>query len=130
MRKVWDKQVIRWAAVVAWMALIFVLSAQSQLPDLTGGRLPEAQSVLGHFTVYLVLAWLWRRALAGAGVARPGRWAFVLTLLYALTDEFHQAFVPQRLPSILDLVTDAAGVAVALGCRRVVRRRSLQSSPG
>lgn len=122
MRKLWEKQAIRWAAVLAWMVLIFGLSAQSDLPDLTGGRLPGAQSVLGHFTVYLVLAWLWRRALAGAGVAQPGRWAFVLTLLYALTDEFHQAFVPGRMPSILDLVTDAAGAGFALGFRRVVRR--------
>ena len=130
MRELWKKQALHWAALLAWMALIFALSAQSRLPDLTGGRLPGVQSVLGHFTVYLVLVWLWRRALAGAGVARPGRWAFVLTLLYALTDEFHQSFVPQRLPSILDLVTDAVGAAFGLGCRHVVRRRSVQASSG
>ncbi len=66
----------------------------------------------------------------GGGGGSAGRWAFVLTLLYALTDEFHQAFVPERLPSILDLVTDAAGAALVLGCRRIVRFISLQASPG
>lgn len=122
MRKLWGKPAIRWAAVVGWMALIFFLSGQSDLPDLTGGRFPDVQGILGHFTVYLVLAWLWGRALAGAGLPHPGGWAFVLTLLYALSDEFHQRFVPARLPSFFDLATDAVGAAVGLGLRRLVHR--------
>lgn len=104
---------LRWAAVVAWMGLIFLLSGRSQLPDLIGGW-PGFQDVLGHFLAYGVLALLWRWALVGAGVARPGRWAFVLTVLYGLSDEFHQSFVPGRHPDIFDILTDAAGAAAAL----------------
>lgn len=104
---------LRWAAVAAWMALIFFLSGQSRLPDLTGGW-PEIQDIVGHFVAYGVLALLWRWALSGAGVARPGRWAFVLTLLYGLSDEFHQSFVPGRHPDLFDILTDAAGAASVL----------------
>ena len=114
MQRVWNHQWVRRGAVVVWMGVIFYLSAQSTLPDLTGGRFPELASIAGHFTVYFVLALLWRRVLAGAGVRRPVLWAFALTLLYGVSDEFHQGFVPRRHPDIFDLPTDAAGAAFAI----------------
>ena len=43
------------------------------------------------------------------------RWvlALVLAVLYALTDEFHQSFVPGRHPSLVDaLVIDGAGAGL------------------
>lgn len=105
----------RWVAALAWMALIFFLSSQSRFPTLIRG-LPGLQDILGHFAVYGVLAILWRWALSGSGVAHPTRWAFVLTLLYGFSDEFHQSFVPGRHPDPFDILTDAAGAAVALAC--------------
>ncbi len=108
---------LRWSAVVAWMALIFFLSGQSTLPDLTGGW-PEIQDIVGHFAAYGVLALLWRWALAGAGVRRAGLWAFVAAVLYGISDEFHQSFVPGRHPDLFDILTDAAGAAVTLAVER------------
>jgi len=46
------------------------------------------------------------------------RWwlAFLLAVLYAITDEFHQSFVPGRHPSWVDvLVFDSGGAIIALG---------------
>ena len=41
--------------------------------------------------------------------------AFLLTVLYALADEFHQSFVPGRNPSLVDaLGFDTAGAAIIL----------------
>ncbi len=41
--------------------------------------------------------------------------AFLLAVLYALSDEFHQSFVPGRTPSLLDaLGFDAGGALLAL----------------
>ena len=34
-------------------------------------------------------------------------------LLYGISDEFHQSFVPNRCPSVFDLIADAGGAAVA-----------------
>ena len=44
--------------------------------------------------------------------------ALLLAVLYALTDEFHQSFVPGRHPSWVDaLVIDGGGAAIALGLK-------------
>ena len=46
------------------------------------------------------------------------RWwvALLFAVLYAITDEFHQSFVPGRHPSWVDaLVIDGGGAAIALG---------------
>jgi VanZ family protein len=105
---------LRWAAVVAWMGLIFYLSAQPRLPLVMPPGLPQIQDIIGHFTVYAVLAvFLWW-ALRGAGVRRPMLWALVAAVLYSFTDEFHQSFVPNRHPDPFDLATDLAGAAAAL----------------
>src|SRR3954469_4439695 len=97
----------RWLAIAGLMALIFFLSSQSQLPSP-----PDALADLifkkgAHFTVYAVLAVLFRRALP------PSRsiWAlsWVLTVLYAASDEWHQSFVPGRHPQFTDVLIDACG---------------------
>jgi VanZ family protein len=102
-----------WLPVVAWAGLIFTLSS---IPDLgTGlGTWDLVLRKLAHAAEYAVLGVLLLRA-----IGRPGA-AFVLATLYAATDEIHQAFVPGRQASPLDLAIDAAGAAVgiALATRR------------
>jgi hypothetical protein len=104
-----------WLPVVAWAGLIFTLSA---IPDLgTGlGGWDLVLRKLAHAAEFAVLGLLLLRALGHA-------WsAFWLGVAYAVTDEIHQAFVPGRLGSPMDVAIDAAGVAagvvVALRFRR------------
>ena len=78
-----------WLPVVAWAALIFTRK-------------------LAHAAEYAVLAVLLWRAL------ESGWAAFWLAVAYAITDEIHQAFVPGRHMSPLDVAVDAAGAAVGL----------------
>ena len=49
----------------------------------------------------MALPWLWMAALA-------------LTIAFAASDELHQAFVPGRVPSWLDLGFDGLGAVVGL----------------
>ena len=96
-----------WLPVVAWAGLIFILSS---IPDLgTGlGGWDLVLRKLAHAAEFAVLGLLLVRALA-----RP--WAaFWLGSAYAVTDEIHQAFVPGRLGSPVDVAIDAAGVAVGV----------------
>jgi VanZ family protein len=106
------RQWLRWAAVVAWMGLIFFLSAQPQLPSLTPG-LPSLQEVGGHIIFYFVLASLWSWALGGAGVRHACWWALAIAALYGISDEFHQSFVPHRDPSLFDWRNDVMGAGAA-----------------
>jgi VanZ family protein len=114
MRFLRENCAVRWAAVVAWMGLIFYLSAQPRLPLVLPPGFPQIQDVIGHFTVYAVLVVLLWWALRGTGVRRPQLWALAVTVLYSFTDEFHQSFVPNRHPDVFDLATDLAGAVTAL----------------
>jgi VanZ family protein len=101
-----------WLPLVAWMGLIFFLSAQPDLPHLESGWLDMAFSSGAHAFMFGVLAVLWMRAVGD----HPRFWlvAFGLTLLYGLSDEFHQAFVPGRTPDPLDVLCDGLGALVGL----------------
>ncbi len=51
-------------------------------------------------------------------------WALLLAVLYALSDEFHQSFVPGRHPSWVDaLVIDGSGAALMLLAVTSMRKR-------
>jgi VanZ family protein len=51
--------------------------------------------------------------------------AFLIPTIYALSDEFHQSFVPGRHPSLLDaLVIDTGGAAFALLMAFLVMKRN------
>lgn len=52
------------------------------------------------------------------------KWAFIMTVCYAASDEFHQLFVPGRAGMVQDVVIDSLGVAVVTwilwkNCRRI-----------
>jgi len=100
------------------MGLIFYLSAQPRLPRVMPPGLPQIQDVIGHFTVYAVLAVLVWWALRGAGIRHPMLWALAVTVLYGVSDEYHQSFVPNRHPDVFDLATDFAGAVIALSVAR------------
>ena len=129
MRTLRERQITRWAAVVAWMGLIYFLSSKSSLPRLIPPGLPQIQDAVGHFAVYAVLVVLAWWALRGAGVRHPGFWALVIAVLYGASDEFHQSFVPDRNPDLFDLATDLAGAATALLIVRWWQARGQVAAP-
>jgi VanZ family protein len=119
---------LRALAPLALMGVIFYLSAQPP----TGPDLPEFTRVIAHFTEYALLAALWAWALAPALGRRALAAAGVISLLYAMSDEFHQSFVDDRQSDPFDVLVDALGIAVALSLihlsvRRAAARRTQTS---
>lgn len=114
------RPLFRWSGAVAWMAVIFLFSS---LPDLRTG-LPSMWEVilriLAHAAEFGVLAFLFLLALRQS-TRRAVLWSFVLTVLYALTDEWHQSFVSGRVASGWDVVVDAAGAILTLTGRPLFR---------
>lgn len=77
------------------------------------GRIQLFIRKCGHFTEYAILAVLiWRavRPMDRRGWAWPdARFAVMICLAYAATDEFHQTFVPSRVGSVVDVAIDTTG---------------------
>ena len=102
-------------ASVAWMGLIFGLSARSTIPKPPGLSL-DVTSIAGHFSVYLVLAVLlyWVLTFLMKPGGRRYLMAWALAVLYGVSDEWHQSFVPGRTPDVFDVMTDGIGAAVGV----------------
>ena len=115
-----------WLPVLLWMGVIFVMSSRSNLPSHPNETVDFMAKKAGHVTEYGVLAFLLWRAIPSTGSGRRSKgrgWpalssfggAFVLSLLYAVSDEFHQTFVPGRNGALTDVGFDAVGALFALG---------------
>jgi VanZ family protein len=107
--------VAAWLPVLVWAGLIFAFSAQGDLTFFPDHSLDFVVRKLGHMGIFGVFALLLWRALAGTTtLRRPWAWALALTILYAITDELHQALVPGRTASGQDVGIDAAGALIAV----------------
>lgn len=129
MIKVWS-----WFFVVAWMLVIFFLSHQpatesSRLSLSVTGWLLNFFFVMipgelfsidqfhflirkaAHFIAYFILGILVLRAFVNSGVRgwKSVVYAFLLSLIYAISDEFHQMFVPGRAAQVRDVFIDGSG---------------------
>jgi VanZ family protein len=98
------------------MALIFALSHQSVLVEIEHAVGEKTFYKTAHVVVYAILAWLWWRALSAR---REVGWrvltvALGLTVLYGISDEVHQLFIPGRYGRIADVLFDASGALVMI----------------
>lgn len=129
--------ILSWSAVVFWMGVIFFLSHQpaSESSDLSSGItdviVHTMQNIApfisieedffhhfirksAHFTAYLLLGMLVIHALRMP--YRKGYiMAFLISVLYAMSDEFHQLFIPGRSGELRDIAIDSVGAATGIG---------------
>lgn len=118
----------RWGPVIAWMALIFFLSAQAQLPTAETRWLDFVLEKSAHIFEFAVLAALLMRAMGSLELVhwRAYGVAVLLAWFYALSDEFHQSFVPVRTADWTDILFDWLGAVLGAGLwmyRRMAHRR-------
>jgi VanZ family protein len=105
---------IAWVAAILWMLAIFIMSS---IPLYRLPRGPEYIPAIIHFTEFFILASLLIWALSG-GFGRRLHFisvftAFAVSVFYGVVDEFHQIFVPGRVPDAWDILLDATGAAAA-----------------
>ena len=68
-----------------------------------------------HFIAYLVLGFLVSHAMKSE--VHPAKWggaSLLLCAAYAISDEFHQLFVPGRGPMLKDVLIDGLGAAIGI----------------
>ncbi len=146
------KKSLSWIVVILWMALIFYLSHQpaTESDELSTGiteviiqtvekvapgmeidirSLNHTIRKNAHFFAYLVLGVLVINALRASGIKgyRSIALALGICILYAISDEVHQLFIPGRSGEVRDVLIDTAGASVGimvyLVVGRVVERR-------
>ncbi|MGH9461520.1 MAG: VanZ family protein [Vicinamibacteria bacterium] len=98
-----------WGPLVAYMWLIFYLSSSSR-PTLLDYAPDYALHFVGYFIMGVLSVRAFARGLALPVGGRPTLYALVLAMAYALSDEWHQAFVPRRTASLEDLAADFLGI--------------------
>ncbi|MBU1999279.1 MAG: VanZ family protein [Candidatus Omnitrophica bacterium] len=102
-----------WLPVFFWCWLIFYFSS---IPNLKTqwGAWDLILRKAAHISEYLILTWLLYRGVRGSFRLTNFYlyfWPSLLALLYAVSDELHQAFVPGRGPSLRDILIDSIGIA-------------------
>ena len=140
-RRLW-----RYGPLLLWMAFIFFASTGAfsaantsrilrpllvwLFPNISEEQLAFAHFVTrkaAHFTEYAILGLLAARAfVTSSNEQLRQRWfwfALALVLLYALSDEYHQSFVPSRTAAIYDSLIDTLGGLTALLLYALWQRR-------
>lgn len=92
---------------------IFFLSSLSSSPDILTFPISDK---IRHAFLYLVLAVLTLRAFRKWPGEHLGRyyffWAILFCILYGASDEWHQSFVANRNPDVMDWAADVIGVSI------------------
>ncbi|MBI4650119.1 VanZ family protein [Candidatus Desantisbacteria bacterium] len=104
-----------WGPVVFLFSFIFILSSFSTLPQPV--IIPDFDKI-EHLIAYLVISLTVYRALLGTTVYSEKKCiklAILTTVIYGMSDEFHQSFVPYRDASLGDLFFDFIGAVLAYG---------------
>ncbi len=126
------KPVFRWLVVILWMSVIYAFSNQANSGEVTEQVLGEMNVPIrkcAHMFEYAMLFWLTRWASISfsrpPSIIVPGfpkiayavscsaYLSFFVCLLYAMSDEWHQSFVPGRSAQPMDVAVDMAGVLIA-----------------
>ena len=149
----WRRRLWRYGPLVAWACFVLFASSASfsasntsriirplllwLFPDISEESLNYVHFLVrktAHFSEYAVLALLAARAFRTSHREKLRRlwWlaAFALVACVALTDEYHQSFLPSRTGTIYDSLLDMTGGATALACAAAWLTRRRRKSGG
>ena len=101
-----------WAPPLVLMAVIFFFSAQPGL-DSGLGLIDHIGRKLIHASEYALLCFLWWRALRTVMDRVPAlTTAFLISAVYAASDELHQTFTTGRHGTPVDVLIDTCGAGI------------------
>lgn len=108
---------LRWGPVLVWMIVIFVFSSKQSISVSDRQVTNFLFFKTLHLIEYAILYAFSFRAFHMSFPSSPKKHhlfaAFELTIVYALTDELHQLFVPSRGGKLQDVIIDAIGASGA-----------------
>lgn len=104
-----------WMPAIVYASSIFILSSFQHLPQ--PELFPNADKII-HIIEYAIFTFILVRAF-GSIESQTGKnqifyFAVIVSSIYGLSDEIHQAFVPGRECSFIDWLSDTFGALIFL----------------
>ncbi len=106
------KKILRfWAPPIIWGILIYSGSSEQSISLSAVYWQDLVIHKLAHIIEYSILGILIYRALIHEKMSRRTAvmYAIIISLLYGISDEFHQKFTPTRSPRLRDVIIDTIG---------------------
>lgn len=102
------KKIIKFLPSFIWMAVIFYFSSRSTIG--IGTNQTDRFLILKsfHLIEYAFLVFLLSIAIL------KKKWVIIIAYLYAISDEFHQSFIPGRSGRFRDTLIDLAGIFIGI----------------
>ncbi len=118
-----------WVPEFSWMLFIFILSS---VPGASIPNLPIPQfHIVVHFFEYSILGFLCMRAFIGGesqrGLIRSTFLSLALVSTFALSDEWHQTFIPGRNGQLETVMFDILFSFTGMGLYLIYRSRKFKS---
>lgn len=108
-----EHKFLKFIPAIVCMIIIFILSS------MTGSELKKVFPFIpdfnwGHLAAYFILTLTYYYAF-NHWLSKPRIFFIIIivSLIYGITDEFHQYFVPSRVPDVNDLIADVVGASIA-----------------
>ena len=115
MKEIKFRNMLSWLAAITWMVVIFSFSAMPGTGDHPYSLFyfieRKTFHVIEYFILDVLLWWAWVQNFS----QKKTLWlAGIVTLLYAVSDEWHQTFVFGREGALRDVVIDLIGIFLAV----------------
>ncbi len=109
-------------ALLSTLVIVYISSIPDQSLWGNGFLSERITSNLAHIPAYALLSFLWLKSFAGSTSRNhiiAGSFILGGLVLFAISDEFHQSFVPGRSASFMDIGLDLLGIFLGLGAFRI-----------
>ena len=97
-----------------WILMMIAITVESSIRDIS---LPDIgitfTDKLAHFGVFGIMGWVLTRGMVLSNKRYPILISVAIGFIFAVTDEWHQSFVPGRDADVLDVLADLIGLIVS-----------------
>ncbi len=113
-----------WSLTILYMIIIFYFSSLSYFPP---GTLPAVKisDLIKHAVLYFGLGILF--LLSYKSLKSTKKKALILailsSILYGISDEIHQLFIPNRVCSFADIIANSVGAFIGAGLIYLIRKK-------
>lgn len=110
-----------WLPVFTWAGIIFLFSNRPSIHTVDFYLGDFLLKKTAHLVEYAILSILLYRAFLGSGTDRTKAViiSIAISITYAISDEYHQSFIPGRESRLRDVVIDTIGAIIGVNIWKI-----------